>query len=265
MELVKGGSVPKDSLGERLIVLAHGAPGSGKTSFALSFPSPIFFVNLDREASHLLQKLPEHYEIYYERILYDVDLTSAKATQILKQVSSALQQALAFNSTKGPCSFVIDGYDILWDIVKISLLPQGGEALAREYGDCNAWMHSLGWRLHNSGMNVCLTALSKEVWTGQTRGTGLYDPEGFRHRGRSITHQVYLFSPEDTTPPLKPTSGAPSGQTHRGYIQISKINEELVRTVVPNLDFLKLYKLVFGKNPDNASLLWTPSGSTPVS
>ena len=260
-ETIKGGQALPGYAAKKIFAIWHGQPGSGKTSALLSYPPPIHFVNLDKDPSALTLKLPAHYEIVYEGIQYDMDLSPSMANTVLAKIEAMILKAAAYAKAHpdAPGSFCLDGSDLWWDDVKIAKLPKGAdEAAARDYADANAHMNTNLARLYNAPMHVGLSAMSKEIWRQQSKGTGTYDPDGFRHRGRWITHEVYMFSPEDTAPTLSPSSGE-TGQTHRSYIQKSKLNEALVRRVIPNLSFKVLYKLTFGELPANHEQLWTPS------
>lgn len=237
----------------------HGMPGSGKTAVLLSFPSPIHMVNFDRDPSSLFVKLPPHYEVTYEAIPYDIDATPASAATILNIVDKMIDRALKYakDHPEAPGTFALDGADLYWESTKVAKLPSA-DASARQYADCNTYMNRNLGRLYNSPLQVGLSAISKEIWKKESAGTGTFDPEGFKHRGRWITHELYLFSPEEVAPTLRPPERE-TGQTHRAYFQKSKINEGLVRSVVPNISFKVLYKLAYGELPQEHEKLWTPS------
>jgi hypothetical protein len=239
-----------------------GPPGAGKTTALLTYPSPITFINLDRAPGELTEQLPEHYEINYLRVHYDVDTTPAIANKVLNDIDGAARKAITASKSSGGGSFILDGYDLLWDYVKIAKLPKaGGDNLAREYGEANDWMHDLLARLYFCPLAVGFSALSKEIWRSQSKGTGTFDPEGFKHRGRWMTHEIYLYSPEEVSPSEKPLGGE-TGQTHKAYIKGSKHNEaQMVRKVIPNLTYKTLFKLTYGELPKGHELLWTPLSS----
>ena len=258
-ETIKGGHPTGGPTGKKLMALWHGHPGSGKTAVLLSYPPPIHMVNFDRDPSHLFVKLPAHYEVIYETIPYDIDFSPSIASAVLHKVDTMVAMALKYakEHPDNPGSFALDGSDILWDIVKIAKLPSS-DASARQYADANAYMYGLLGKLYNTPMHVGLSAISKEIWKRESAGTGTYDPVGFSHRARWLTHECYLFSPEDTAPRDRPVDSE-VGQTHRAYFQRSKVNEKLVRSVTPNISFKMLYKLAYGELPKEHEKLWTPS------
>ena len=261
-ETIKGGQPTSTAVANKLMMLWFGMPGSGKTSAMLTYPPPLHYVNLDRDPSELFKQLPPNHEITYEGIPYDVDTNPASATQILAKVDSMARKAAV--GKKG--SFLLDGLDLLWEYVKVAKLPKtsGKDTnLAREYADANSWMHGFLGRLHAAHIHVGFTSVAREIWRAQSQGTGTYEPQGFAKRDRWMTHEVYLFSPEDTAPQEKPRDATQTGQSHRGYIKVSKYNEaEMVRRVVPNITFKILYKLSFGSLPKKHEDLWTPTASS---
>jgi hypothetical protein len=101
-----------------------GPPGAGKTTALLTYPSPITFINLDRAPGELTEQLPEHYEINYLRVHYDVDTTPAIANKVLNDIDGAARKAITASKSSGGGSFILDGYDLLWDYVKIAKLPK---------------------------------------------------------------------------------------------------------------------------------------------
>lgn len=253
---LKGGQRPPNET-DKLVVSVHGKQGRGKTAFALTFPPPLFVMNCDRPAGFLLEQLPESYDIMYEAISLDVDtITPGLATQYLHTMDALVRAARA----KGAGTFICDGWDIFWEYVKVAKLPNAtGDPLPREFADANAYMDNLLRRLSASPLHVVLTSLSGQVWEGAKKETTKVKREGWKHSGRWITHEVYLFSPEDRdTPQEVPTADQAKGQTHSAYIAANKLNETTIGAVVGNLTFKLLYRMTFGRLPDGHAELWTP-------
>jgi len=257
---LKGGQRPEGEL-NRLVTLAYGKPGTGKSTFACTHPDPLFIFNDDRPMGHILEKLPEHYDVYYENVPLDVDtITQGMASQYLTRFDTLVKMALQ----AGAGTFVCDGFDILWDLVKIAKLPpkRGDEALPREYADANTWINNHLRRLGNSSLNICLTAMAKNVWTGAKTETNRMQSEGFKHRGRWITTEVYLFTPEERDVPVETPvehPNAPLGQSHSAYIAVSKLHEEMIGGIIPGLTFSLLYRMTFGAAWPGADKLWVPA------
>lgn len=263
-----GGDTPEGEASDKLMVLSHGYPGTGKTSFALSFPAPFWVFNLDRAIGSITKGLPKTHELTYEAVAIDVDTpTPAVAAAYLAKFDMLLKDAIA---SKSDGTFVIDGWDIFWDLVKIAKVRNLESELPKEYAPANAHMNGILGRLGRSPLNVVFTTISSKVWSGAKTETDRVRADGFKHKDRMLTHEVYLFSPEDRRNPNEvPKGGDPSkpgetGQTHRGLITMSKLNESLINRMVPNLNFNLLFRLTFGKNYPEPGRLWSPSSVAKV-
>jgi hypothetical protein len=160
----------------------------------------------------------------------------------------------------GEGSFIIDGFDLFWDLVKLAKIPGGGEdAMPREWASANEYMNGHLRRLHMSPLQVCLTTMSSKIWTGAKTETERVRADGFKHRGRWLTHEIYLFTPENTTEPHASPKQSALGQSHQAYIGSSKLREALVGRVLPSLSFATLYKLTFEQAYPDGSTLWSPA------
>jgi hypothetical protein len=264
---LSGGEAPDNESFNKVMALGHGLPGAGKTGFALSFPSPLFIFNLDRPMGHLLKMLPKTHEVTYEAVsVIDVDVpTPAMAMGVLRKFDALMKDAFA-NGGNG--TVIVDGWDLFWDMVKIGKVPGLGENdLPKEYAPANAYMNNWLSRLGKSNLNVCFTTISSKVWTGAKTEVDRMRADGFKHKDRWLTHEVYLFSPEDRRTPAEVPSGGKAdvpgslGQTHRGIITLSKLRERLINQVVPNLNYGLLYKMTFGESYPEPARLWSPSAA----
>ena len=252
-----GGQRPTDR-GDKLFVRSYGVEGVGKTRFALSFPGPFYIFNLDRSMDHLLEAMPEHIEYEYEQAVIDVDVpTVGTALQYLAKFDELMRHA----HQGGQGTVIIDGWDILWDIVKIAKVKNlDNETLAKEYAPANEYMNSHLRRLGTSKLNVVLTTFAKQKWTGMKTETQQMITEGFKYGGRWITHELYHYLPDAKTAPLMiPSAGGPTGVSHMAHVNQSKLNEKLIGKIIPNPSYQFLFKLTFGRMPENADKLGTPN------
>lgn len=255
-EQLKGGEAPKGET-DRIFANVYGTSGSGKTAFALTFPPPFFILNFDKDMKHLLVQLPDSYDIEYERLVFEVDgLTAGAAAQYVAKADALLKKALL----RGEGTFILDGGDLFWDVAKIAKLMKGGDGvLPKDYSPANTYMNSFLSRLQNAPFHVCTTAMARKKWTGAKTESDQMESDGFKHRKRWVTNEVYMFTPEQRQYPSEVPAQGGTGQTHNAYIDTSKINESLVGTVIPNLTFKLLYAMVYGSLPEEYKKLWTPS------
>lgn len=251
VEVINGGQRATDRP-RKLFVQVFGTDGVGKTSFALSFPSPLWIVNLDRNMDDLLEILPEHYEVHYEEVPYDVDMSRGVASTVLMRVKKLFADAVK----GGTGTFFIDGADLYWEYVKMAMLPEGAD-IPNQWGPANSEMSSMYRRAESCSLQVVFSSIASKVWEGMKRETDRMQADGFKHAGRFINTKVYLFTPENhATPAERPVERI--GQTHSGYISTAKLNEKLVGAVIPNLSYKMLYRMTFGELPAEHGKLWTP-------
>lgn len=254
VKLIGGEAPPADP---KFFIYAHGFPGVGKTSFGFSGPPPFYLYNVDRPIDSLVPKLPAGVEIEYEHIIDDVDATSpAVAKSHLGKFDTMLRDALKAN--KG--TFILDGADLFWDLVKVAKIPGGGEeAMPREWAEANSYFNGAMRRLSLSGLQTVFTSVSSKIWAGAKTETERVKADGFKHRARWLTHEIYFFTPENPTEPFATPKQGAVGQTHQAYIGMSKLNETLVGRVLPSLTFSLLYKLTTGRSYPDAGSLWSPA------
>lgn len=239
---------------KKLFVQVFGTAGTGKTSFALSFPSPLWVVNLDRNMDDLLEKLPPSYDIEYDEVPYDVDMVRGTAANVLLRVKGMYDKAVKH----GAGTFFVDGADLLWEYVKSARLPENAD-VPNQWGPANTYMESIYRRAESCGLQVVFSTIASNVWEGMQKETQKMKPDGFKHAGRFINTSVYMFTPEDYgTPMIRPVAGA--GKSHNGFFAESKLNESIVGMVVPNLSFGLMYRMIFKEPYPETEKLWTPTG-----
>src|SRR5574339_551834 len=146
---------------KKLFLQVFGKEGTGKTSRGLSFPAPLWVVNLDRNMDDLLEQLPSHYEIHYEEVPFDVDMSRGVAAAIMLKVKKLFDEAVA----RGEGTFFMDGADLYWDYVKAARLPEDAE-IPNQWGPANSAMESFYRRAEACGLQVVFTTIASNVWTG---------------------------------------------------------------------------------------------------
>lgn len=236
---------------KKIFLQVFGKEGTGKSSLALSFPSPLWIVNLDRNMDDLLEHLPSHYEIHYVEVPYDVDMVRGTAAQVLLRVREMFDKAVAHGSG----TFFIDGADLLWEYVKAAKIPDAD--VPNQWGPANTAMESIYRRAEACNLQVVFSVIASNVWEGMQKETKKMKPDGFKHAGRFINTSVYVFNPEDHSNPLERPAEA-KGQTHSSYIATSKLKEDIVGTVFSDLSFKMLYRSIFGELPPEHEKLWKP-------
>lgn len=250
VEIIHGGQRATNRP-KKLFVQVFGKEGTGKTSLALSFPPPLFLINLDRNMDDLLELLPNSYEIHYDEVPYDVDMLRGTSSEVLLRVKRMFDTALKHGSG----TFFVDGADLLWEYVKAAKVPDA--EVPNQWGPANSYMESVYRRAESCPLQVVFNCIASNVWEGMQKETKKMKPDGFKHAGRFINTSVYMFSPEDYSTPLeRPAAG--QGQSHSSFISTSKLNEAIVGSVVSNLSYMMLYRMIFKELPPEHELLWIP-------
>lgn len=250
VERLKGGEV--GSYPKKLFVCAHGFAGSGKTTLALTFPPPLYFLNCDRDARHLLAKLPSHYDIYYEWLIKEVDTYDPQtAATYVTRAGNLIREAIK----SGTGTVIIDGVDVLWEYVTTALVPPEGTAL--RYKAANEAMFGILTPLSASPLQVVVTALAQEIWDGP-RSTGRYTHGGFKHIDRYILTDLRTYIVETVEAGEKPTPVPNPTVTHAAYVEQSKLSEHMLRRIIERPSFALLYKMTFGEPWPEEDKLWHP-------
>lgn len=252
METLKGGQV--GDYARKLVLCAHGFAGEGKTTLLLTFPPPLTIVNCgDRDIKYLLEKLPEHYDINYEWIPFDVDaISKTTAEGFLSRAENALKVAL-----KAGGSFLVDAADLLWEITQAAKVDSSGTAL--RFKAANEWGFSFWGRATKAAnLQVGMTSMAAEIWEGPS-STGRYKHGGWKHLDRYIETDVRMFHKEQMVAGNKPVAVSNPTVTHAGYFEASKKNEILLRRIIENPSFATIYKMTYGQAHPQEELLWRPT------
>ena len=261
VELTGGEAPPKEAT-NKIMELVSGLAGVGKSGHALSFPSPYWYYNLDRAIGHLTKQLPTTHKLVYEAVTMDVDATSPLVAQSYLTKFDQLVKAAVSSGSDG--TFVVDGWDIFWDLVKIARVKNLDSDLPKEYAAANEYMNNHLRRLGLSRLNVVFVTMASKVWTGAKTETDRMRADGFKHKDRWLTHEIYLFSPENMAEPNIVPAQKELGQSHLAYISRSKLNEGLIGRVVPSLTFELLYKMTFGAAYPEPERLWSPAKAVTI-
>lgn len=257
MEILKGGQLPSNEpIKERLITAIYGVEGVGKTTLALTFPPPLFILNCDRNMSKYIKLLPETHEVHYERLdLQDVDALSPEMAKVhTARANKLIQTGLKV----GHGTIILEGEDLFWEVVKISLLPRG-DAKAREYADANEYMNNHYRRTERSDLNMAITSFAKPEWVGETKTSGKYQREGFKWTKRWYNTAVYLYLATNTKPDAVPADvNKAIDLQFKAQMTENKEDKRLQMRTLPRLTYALMFKMTFGHMPPDADLLWKP-------
>lgn len=238
----------------------YGLTGVGKSTMAATFPNPLWVCNFDRPWRKIIESLPETHEVHYLEIPIDVDmLIKGVAESHLLSFDKFLRSA---EKSEDGGTFILDGGDVWWDVIKAAKLPSGtdGGDVPRDYYQANTYANSRYRRMTALPMHLNIISAARTKWASQSKETETLESEGFKHRLRWLTSQVRLFSPESRlTTPMIPMADAKAGRTFYGYVSLSKEKPEVEGTVEPNMTYMTLYRKIYRKNPPDSGKCWVPT------
>jgi len=233
-KMYKQGETPAAKTGG--IILVYGFPGVGKTSLGINaadVAQPLFYINCDRSAAHLLKNYKGEKYYYSELVTSDVHAV-AKASL----ADATEMRNLAVNAQHGV--FLIDNFSAFWDLVKMgTLVKDESGALPKDYAPANAWIRDYLISLERSGCWVVITAPAKKIWFGaktdSVAGKEFYEAEGWKHIDYHLIGEVWLYC--DTKPrganPV-PTPDNLFTYTYKGQIVYAKKRPVIEGLVVDN-------------------------------
>ena len=165
---------------DRLIVAVWGPPKTGKTTFALTAPGPIYFHNFDWGLEHHLGKLADKKVYVASYLSVGPELTADEAKDMLK----AFERDYAAALKAGEGTIVIDTATQLWQITSkvfledIKAKRRDGNIYPFDYANANAYFQNLINQVKNTKMNMVLIQRAKAKYNASGNDTGEMDMQG---------------------------------------------------------------------------------------
>ena len=257
--ILKGGGRTPTDTSPLLRTEAYGLTGGGRSSFAATYPSPLWVCNFDRSWAHIIEQLPETHMVNYLEIPVDSDmLVKGIAADNLLSFDKFLQKA---SVSKDGGTFILDGADVWWDVIKAAKLPSGdGSDQARDYYQPNTYANSRLRRMGALPMHLVCISLARTKWASASKELDMVESEGFKHRLRWMTSQVRIFSPENRmATAMIPTADTKPGRTFHGYVSLAKERPQIEGSVEPSLTYTTLYRKLYRKDPPDMAKCWVPT------
>ena len=171
-----------EEIPQRLLVSVWGQEKTGKTSFALTFPPPIYFFDFDLGAECVLPKFKDK-EVYYVRyntklLSDDIDVYQA----LFNSFKSDLSEALKSNGG----TIVLDSATQIWGLVQKVYLDKimkrreqkSQTVFPFDYANANlAYEGIISAVKENNDMNLVLTHRAREVYSSKGQRTGEYEAQ----------------------------------------------------------------------------------------
>jgi len=194
----------------QLLIIVYGKEKTGKSSFACSFPDPLFIANLDHDINYLLEQNCVDKEVWLDNIWPSSPLiSSAEVSSLVSRVDMVAAKALA--SKKG--TFIIDGGSKFYNYLQVHYLgasfaagrPRGGEETGSQLDWGLIYQHitQLLQPFQTTGTNVVITFEAKKEYrqvtsarSGKLTGepTGGLVPRGPEPIGYTAHAQLRTFT-----------------------------------------------------------------------
>lgn len=214
-----------------------GLEGSGKSHFAiltdLDTPS-IFYLNFDRDVSHLLGKFPGS-EVVHQKFVLS---SKMQATRDCATIVSIVEQA----ARKGNCIVVFDNVQNWRSISNTAYLPEGEDRpIPRQYEQSNNHQRSVALILEEATNNVhtIFTVPAGPKWIGQQRkvqegGEDMLEAKSWEGLDFAVQQSIYLFN-QGHSKMTKPTPVENlAGVDWKALIVTAKLNPIVQGLIVSN-------------------------------
>lgn len=162
----------------RLIVSVEALEGVGKTTFALTAPGPIAFINFDYGLEGVIEKFQTVKPIYVAAVRLDFmggkDQVIAAAEKELVKFETNYQTAL-----RQARSIVIDTGSEMWELLRLAEFGKLDKVLPHQYASVNQQMTRLIKLAYDGDANLILTHRLKAEWINDKR-TGEFEFAGMK-------------------------------------------------------------------------------------
>jgi len=181
----------------------YGAPETGKTYFALTFPEPIYVIDTEFGAKKVARVHFPEKEIYIAEVVHIDPITDEPdPIKSLEKVEKAIAAIASQNISKG--TIVIDSATDIWAWITAWLeqvatrRTASGQPFRFEYGLANERYRQLIVRLLAKPVHVVLTAQEQDVYDSSGKPTGMKQPRWQKqtpHWVDIVLHTVKRFDP----------------------------------------------------------------------
>ena len=217
--------------------LVWGLEGSGKSHFAINTGldvSAIYYLNFDRDVSHLLSKFQGEEVVHSKFVL----TTKMQATRDCADIVSIVEAA----ARKGNCIVVFDNVQNWRSISNTAYLPEGEDRpIPRQYEQSNNHQRSVALILEESTQNVhtIFTVPAGPKWIGQQRkvqeaGEDMLEAKSWEGLDFAVQQSIYLFN-QGHSKMTKPTPTENlSGVDWKALIITAKLNPIVQGLIISN-------------------------------
>lgn len=226
-----------------------GDTGTGKSTLALTFPKPLYIINVDRPMDHLLVDLKED-DYYWIDIPPPVNETQIAAQAVRDRVERAIDEVVR-EATEG--TLILDGFSPFMALLNVAFVGKVADVMPKEYGERNQWVRTQLKKVAFGPVHFVMTNEQDEVWSGaRTKAVGMYKSDGYAKQGHSLNVEGRMFVETvglNGTPQhvLQFNTGSGSG---------FKFDTRFNGKQIVNPTFEKIHKLAFPEQYGPEAVLW---------
>jgi hypothetical protein len=180
----------------RLIMDLHGMERSGKTTFALTAPGPIAYMQLDPGGEDIVPKIRRQFpkkRLFLSKYYTDIKpgLSVAEVEAIAAPVWLRFVQDFETALTQFR-TIVIDTSTELWELLRLAEFGKVGQVKAIHYGPVNAAFRRLLRIPYNTACNVIFIHKMKRTYLNDT-WNGKHERAGFGGTSYEVQLQARTF------------------------------------------------------------------------
>lgn len=172
---------PKAHARRRLLMSVWGKPKEGKTSFALTAPSPIYFFDFDLGMEDIIHKFPDAEVFHNTYRISSLNTSIAERETVYQGFLGDLESVIGGVSSG---TVVIDTAIEVWSLIqsiyveKIRQKRKSGDVFPFDYADANQHFSEIVKRFdRNKGLNLCMIQKAREKYNSQGQKTGEFEAQ----------------------------------------------------------------------------------------
>ncbi len=175
----------------RLVTAVAAQEKDGKTTFGLTGPAPLAFINLDEGLEGVVEKfIAEGKELFISDFRAYSDATSQKEWErVWEEVKRAYINALASPHVR---TVTIDTETEMWELCRLARFGKLDQVKSHHYGPVNAEYRELIRKVYDTDKNLILLRKLKDEYVDDKR-TGNKEMAGYKDIPYQVQCNAYLW------------------------------------------------------------------------
>jgi len=176
----------QEPMAQRLVINIQGLEKTGKTHLALTSPSPLAFISIDKGEEGVIQKFQYNESIARMEVRYDPTAGSSAANDLWEYVKDQIRQAYQINQG----TLIIDTATELWEMMRLGRLGKLTQVRPHHYAPVNAEMNEvIRWAYDATSMNTIFLHKMGSVFDVP----GQLERKGFSQMGYLVQANIQAF------------------------------------------------------------------------